>query len=152
MTLKISDSGNNGRGAVGFALLAVKYILVLKTANNYVTAPEVQILGRGCLLDGGRPARASAEMSPDPAGKGQFVSGIVLEDPGLGYICIPEVVIDAHEANCSAMAVLTVDSVQASSTHPFNHQISRHAISQMILGRIFLKRDEVKIRWRGRAA
>ncbi len=114
-----TDPSNKGQGAVGFALLAVKNILVMKTARNFTTPPDVQILGRGCLLGGGRQAKARAEMSPDPSGKGLFVSEIVLEDPGLGYICTPEVVVDAREASCSAMAILTVDSVQASSTHTF---------------------------------
>jgi hypothetical protein len=116
--LRITDASNTGDGAVGFALLALKKILVMKTARNYTTTPTVQIHGRGCLLDGGRQAKARAEMSPDSSGKGLFVSGIVLEDPGLGYICTPEVVVDSREASCSAMAVLTVNSVQASSIPP----------------------------------
>jgi hypothetical protein len=88
----------------------------MKSGRNFTTAPLVKILGRGCLLAGGKQARARAEMSPDSAGKGLFVSGFVIEDPGSGYICTPEVVVDALEASCSAMAVLTVSSVQASIT------------------------------------
>lgn len=83
-------------------------------------APTVYIIGRGCLLDGGRTAQARAEMGSDPS-LGMFVSSIVVVDPGLGYICTPEVSIvetglSASTTSCTAMAILTIGGVQASSS------------------------------------
>ena len=127
--VSIINSGG-GQGALGFALLSVRSILILSSGRNYTVPPSITILGRSCLLDGGRPAQARAVMAPDPV-RGLVVSSIVVEDPGLGYICTPEVsIVDSatplesrerlsglptNAANCVGIAVLTVGAVQVSS-------------------------------------
>ena len=89
--------------------------------------PTVSILGQSCLLNGGRPAKAHAVMGPDPV-RGLVVANIVVDDPGVGYICTPTItVVDSPkeiaqrtsgfspgEANCTAIAVLTVGAIEAS--------------------------------------
>ena len=96
----------SARATCGLTSGAVTSVTVTNAGFNFTRPPVIRFEGGGGLLNGqyvgvaapngpspSRPAKAHAVLTGGASGGGSYVSSIVIDDPGAGYVIAPFVAI-----------------------------------------------------------